>query len=90
MPRGPRFDAPGVVQHVMTRGIERRRVCENANDYEDLLRRLDRVLVESGVSLLDAAGAMDTRVPSHPGQFIRMTGTSFSALRFTAVENDAM
>jgi len=52
MPRGPRLDAPGVVQHVMTRGIERRQIFENADDYEDLLRRLDRVLVECGVSCL--------------------------------------
>jgi REP element-mobilizing transposase RayT len=52
MPRGPRLDAAGVVQHVMTRGIERRRIFANARDYEDLLRRLDRVLPESGVSCL--------------------------------------
>jgi REP element-mobilizing transposase RayT len=50
MPRGPRLDVPGVIQHVMTRGIERRRIFENADDYEDLLRRLDRVPVESGGS----------------------------------------
>ncbi len=73
MPRGPRLDAPGVVQHVMTRGIERRRVFENADDYEDLLRRLDRVLVESGVSCL--AWAL---MPNHVHLVLGRTHVSLS------------
>jgi putative transposase len=47
MPRGPRLDAPGVLQHVMARGIEGRRIFREAPDYEDFLCRLAR-LVQAG------------------------------------------
>jgi REP element-mobilizing transposase RayT len=49
VPRGARLDGPGIIHHIMTRGIERRRLFRAPNDYEDLLRRLDAVLPESGV-----------------------------------------
>ena len=40
MPRGLRLDAPGVLQHVMARGIERRKLfCDN-HDRDDFLRRV--------------------------------------------------
>ena len=42
MPRGPRLDAPGVLHHVMVRGIERRRIFPAAADYEDFVARLAR------------------------------------------------
>ncbi len=32
MPRGPRLDAPGVLQHVMARGIERRKLFLDNHD----------------------------------------------------------
>jgi hypothetical protein len=32
MPRQPRLDAPGVLQHVMARGIERRKICWDDKD----------------------------------------------------------
>jgi REP-associated tyrosine transposase len=47
MPRGPRLDAPGVLQHVMARGIEGRRIFREAPDYEDFLARL-AALVQAG------------------------------------------
>ncbi len=40
MPRGPRLDAPGVLHHVMARGIERRAIFRGVPDYEDFLARL--------------------------------------------------
>ncbi len=46
MPRGPRDDAPGVVHHVMVRGIERRLIFHDDADREALLRRLSRLLPE--------------------------------------------
>ena len=48
MPRGPRVDAPGAVHHVMIRGIERRRIFYDSEDYEDFLTRLDRLVPELG------------------------------------------
>lgn len=40
MPRGPRFDIPGIVYHVICRGIERREIFKDARDYHYLLARL--------------------------------------------------
>ncbi len=40
MPRGPRLDAPGVLHHVMARGIERRNLFRDDRDREDFVRRL--------------------------------------------------
>lgn len=48
MPRGPRLDAPGVLHHVMVRGIERRPLFRDDRDRNDFLRRLGS-LAESGI-----------------------------------------
>ena len=40
MPRGPRLDAPGVLHHVMTRGLERRAIFRDARDRADFGARL--------------------------------------------------
>jgi putative transposase len=40
MPRTARLDAPGVLHHVMIRGIERRKIFRNNKDREDFLERL--------------------------------------------------
>jgi len=40
MPRGPRLDAPGVLHHVMARGIERRRIFRTDRDRQDFVERL--------------------------------------------------
>ena len=37
MPRTARLDAPGVLHHVMIRGIERRKIFRNNNDREEQL-----------------------------------------------------
>ena len=39
MPRGPRLDASGVLQHVMARGIERRKIFRDSHNRGDLLVR---------------------------------------------------
>ena len=41
MPRTARLDAPGVLHHVMIRGIERRKIFRNNNDREDFIERLE-------------------------------------------------
>ena len=40
MPRQPRLDAPGVLHHVMVRGIERRAIFTDDTDRDDFARRL--------------------------------------------------
>lgn len=37
MPRLARLDAPGVLHHIMIRGIERRNIFKNNKDREDLI-----------------------------------------------------
>ncbi len=50
MPRRPRVDGPGLLHHVMLRGIERRRIFRDDCDRRDLLNRLSRILPEAGMS----------------------------------------
>ena len=50
MPRLARIDAPGVLHHVMIRGIERRKIFRNDKDRDDLLERLSVLLPETGTS----------------------------------------
>ncbi len=47
MPRLARLDAPGIVHHVMIRGIERRKIFWNRKDREDFLDRLGKLLPET-------------------------------------------
>ena len=47
MPRQPRLDAPGVLQHVMARGIERRKIFWDDKDRSSFLERLALILEET-------------------------------------------
>ncbi|MBI4248447.1 MAG: transposase, partial [Elusimicrobia bacterium] len=47
MPRQPRLDAPGLLQHVLARGIERRAIFRDKTDYQDFLSRLESSLEKS-------------------------------------------
>ena len=47
MPRQTRLDAPGQLQHVMARGIERRKIFLNDKDRESFLERLANILEET-------------------------------------------
>ena len=47
MPRLARLDAPGVLHHIMIRGIERRKIFRNKKDREDFLDRLGKLLPET-------------------------------------------
>ncbi len=44
MPRTARLDAPGVLQHIMIRGIEARRIFHSIRDREDFIERLEKLL----------------------------------------------
>ena len=50
MPRLARIDAPGVLHHVMIRGIERRKIFRNDKDRDDFLERLSVLLPETNTS----------------------------------------
>ncbi len=47
MPRQPRLDAPGLLQHVMARGIERRKLFRDDKDRNAFLERLAIILEET-------------------------------------------
>jgi len=47
MPRVARVDTPGLLQHVMIRGIERRKIFYDDKDREDLIDRLSAPLPET-------------------------------------------
>ena len=47
MPRQPRLDAPGLLQHVMARGIERREIFKDDKDRQSFLDRLAIILEET-------------------------------------------
>jgi REP element-mobilizing transposase RayT len=46
----PRLDAPGVLHHIIIRGIERRNIFLDDQDREDFLRRLEKLLPETQAS----------------------------------------
>jgi REP element-mobilizing transposase RayT len=47
MPRQPRLDVPGLLQHVMARGIERRKIFWDDKDRSSFLERLAVILEET-------------------------------------------
>jgi REP element-mobilizing transposase RayT len=47
MPRQARIDAPGAIQHVIIRGIERRRIFHDDKDRDAFVERLGRILLDS-------------------------------------------
>ena len=50
MPRAARLDTPGILQHVMIRGIERRKIFRTDGDREDMLERLATLLPTTGTA----------------------------------------
>jgi len=47
MPRKARIDLAGAVQHLMIRGIERKKIFRDDLERDDFLDRLGKLLVES-------------------------------------------
>ncbi len=47
MPRQARLDAPGVLQHVIARGIEKTRIFSDEQDYRFFIKRLGELLEEN-------------------------------------------
>ena len=52
MPRGPRLDAPGILQHVIARGIEKGKIFIDSEDYYLFIDRLGKVATETGTSII--------------------------------------
>jgi putative transposase len=51
MPRQARLDAPGVLHHVMVRGIEKRRIVDDAEDRRRFVARLRDAAVSKGMTI---------------------------------------
>lgn len=66
MPRGPRLDAPGILHHVIIRGMEGRALFRDEADRQAFLDRLENAVVRSGVTLL--AWAL---MPNHAHLLVR-------------------
>lgn len=69
MPRGPRLDAPGVLHHVMARGLDRQVIFRDDPERDDFVRRL-AALAEAGAITVYAW----TLLPNHFHLLVR-TGT---------------
>jgi len=52
MPRTARIDIPGLLQHVIVRGIERRDIFIDDNDRRSFLDRLSKLIAETGTGCL--------------------------------------
>ena len=50
MPRLARLDAPGVLHHVIIRGIERRKIFNENQDRDNFLDRLATLLPETNIT----------------------------------------
>ena len=51
MPRLARLDAPGVLHHVMGRGIERNEIFLNDEDRRDFIKRLEKFALEDAMDV---------------------------------------
>jgi len=51
MPRLARLDAPGVLHHVMGRGIERRKIFRSDSDRDDFIERLSSLTQEGAMEV---------------------------------------
>ena len=47
MPRKARIDAPGALHHIIVRGIEKKPIFKDSQDYENFLLRLGTILTET-------------------------------------------
>ncbi|MBE0446895.1 MAG: transposase [Actinobacteria bacterium] len=73
MPRGPRLDIPGVLQHVIFRGIERKEIFKDEKDYQQLLKQLSCLAGGEGVHIYAF-----TLMPNHAHMLVRPLNTSLS------------
>ena len=75
MPRSARLDAPGVLHHIIVRGIERRSIFKDDKDRENLLERLSILLPETKTACYSWA-----LMPNHGHLLLRSGETGISQL----------
>jgi len=51
MPRSARLDAPGVLHHLMGRGIEKRKIFLDDQDRLDFINRLEKLVKEDAMDI---------------------------------------
>ncbi len=51
MPRSARLDAPGVLHHVMGRGIEKRKIFRDDQDRVDFINRMGELVKEDSMDI---------------------------------------
>jgi len=56
MPKTARLDAPGVLHHIMIRGIERQRIFRDIQDRDDLPERISVILPETHTTCRNYSG----------------------------------
>jgi len=68
MPRRARLDAPGVIHHVMIRGIERRLIFRDNKDRDDMIHRLADLLAATKTACypLMPISSSDQGIPGSP------------------------
>ena len=75
MSRQPRLNIPGLVYHIMARGIERRVIFSDKRDYAFFLNRLDKILSE-----IDADCLAFALLPNHFHLLMRFGNASISTM----------
>ena len=75
MPRFARLDAPGVLHHVIIRGIERRKIFTDNEDRENLLERLSSLIPETQTQCYAWSF-----MPNHAHFLLETGGTGISTL----------
>ena len=75
MPRKSRIDAPGALQHVMVRGIDRKEIFADQKDYSAFMERLGDLLIETNTSCYSWA-----LLPNHFHLLLRTGNVSLSVL----------
>ena len=76
MPRQPRIDIPGLLQHVIVRGIERSKIFLDDYDRQRFVERFDRLLVKTGTDCY--AWAL---IPNHFHLLLRCNRVELSRFR---------
>jgi putative transposase len=51
MPRRVRLDAPGTLHHVIVRGIEKRRIVDDAKDRENVVKRMGEIALDTATTI---------------------------------------
>jgi len=74
MPRQARLDAPGLLHHVMIRGIEKRKIFRDEEDYNNLLDRLSTLIPKSTITC--CAWVL---MPNHAHFLLRSGGSSLAS-----------